>query len=256
VAPESYELDAALLARPGNDEIQLDLFLDYASNVALYPVFQETFRSKQAPLLAVWGNTDLFFLPAGAEAFRRDSPSTELRFYETGHFAVETHYPEIARAIRDFLDRKPTAQVRTAWEVTAQGLDGILMKTRQKRKPLPNGCPMDDAVFIYWPLERASSIAAWMSLLAIMRRELALLLRPSFSILAVAVLSKELQLRRSRFWILRSARLRTDSEKRPKVQRLGRSIESGNYSKEITDMSEADRYDVVVLGSGTGGNAR
>jgi pimeloyl-ACP methyl ester carboxylesterase len=112
VAPECYELDAALLARRGNDEIQLDLFLDYASNVALYPEFQEYFRRKQLPLLAVWGTTDPFFLPAGAEAFRRDNPSAELRFYETGHFALETHYPEIASAIRDFLDRKLTTQVR------------------------------------------------------------------------------------------------------------------------------------------------
>ena len=80
VAPESDELDAALLATPGNDEIQLDLFLDYTSNVALYPAFQEYFRSKKPPLLAAWGNTDPFFLPVGAEAFRRDNPSAELRF--------------------------------------------------------------------------------------------------------------------------------------------------------------------------------
>ena len=85
-----------------------------ASNAALYPAFQEYFRSEQPPLLAVWGNTDPFFLPAGAEAFRRDNPSAELRLYETGHFALETHYPEIASAIRDFLDRKLTAQVRAA----------------------------------------------------------------------------------------------------------------------------------------------
>ena len=112
MAPQSDELDAALLATPGNDEIQLDLFLDYASNVALYPGFQEYFRSKKPALLAAWGNTDPFFLPVGAEAFRRDNPSAELRFYETGHFALETHSPEIATAIRDFLDRKLTAQVR------------------------------------------------------------------------------------------------------------------------------------------------
>jgi hypothetical protein len=72
VAPESYTLDSALLARPGNDEIQLDLFLDYASNVALYPAFQEYFRTHRPPLLAVWGKNDPFFLPAGAEAFKRD----------------------------------------------------------------------------------------------------------------------------------------------------------------------------------------
>jgi len=106
VAPESYELDSALLARPGNDEIQLDLFLDYASNVALYPKFQEYFRIKQPSLLAVWGKNDPFFLPPGAEAFKRDNPNAEVHFYDTGHFALETHYQEIAGAIRDFLGRK------------------------------------------------------------------------------------------------------------------------------------------------------
>jgi pimeloyl-ACP methyl ester carboxylesterase len=105
VAPESYTLDSALLAREGNDEIQLDLFLDYASNVALYPRFQEYFRSKRPPLLAVWGKNDPFFLPAGAEAFKRDNPHAEVRFYDTGHFALETHHREIAGAIRDFLGR-------------------------------------------------------------------------------------------------------------------------------------------------------
>ncbi len=106
VAPEAYELDSALLARPGNDEIQLDLFLDYASNVALYPKFQEYFRTKQTPLLAVWGKNDPFFLPPGAEAFTRDNPKAEVRFYDTGHFALETHHREIAGAIRDFLSRQ------------------------------------------------------------------------------------------------------------------------------------------------------
>ena len=106
IAPEAYTLDSALLARPGNDEIQLDLFLDYASNVALYPKFQEYFRKKQPPLLAVWGKNDPFFLPPGAEAFKRDIPIAEVRFYETGHFALETHHQEIARTILDFLGRK------------------------------------------------------------------------------------------------------------------------------------------------------
>jgi pimeloyl-ACP methyl ester carboxylesterase len=106
VAPESYTLDSARLARPGNDEIQLDLFLDYASNVALYPKFQEYFRTKRPPLLAVWGKNDPFFLPPGAEAFKRDNPSAEVHFFETGHFALETHAREIANAIRDFLGRK------------------------------------------------------------------------------------------------------------------------------------------------------
>jgi pimeloyl-ACP methyl ester carboxylesterase len=106
VAPEAYTLDAALLGRPGNDEIQLDLFLDYASNVALYARFQEYFRQRRPPLLAVWGRNDPFFLPPGAEAFKRDIPDAVIRFYDTGHFALETHVQEIATAIRDFLGRK------------------------------------------------------------------------------------------------------------------------------------------------------
>jgi len=105
VAPESYTLDSALLARPGNDDIQLDLFLDYASNVALYPQFQAYFRAKQPPLLAVWGRNDPFFLPPGAEAFKRDDRNADVRFYDTGHFALETHAAEIAGDIREFLAR-------------------------------------------------------------------------------------------------------------------------------------------------------
>ncbi|HUE36388.1 MAG TPA: alpha/beta hydrolase [Candidatus Acidoferrum sp.] len=105
VAPEAYELDSALLARPGNDEIQLDLFLDYAGNVALYPKFQEYFRKKRPPLLAVWGQNDPFFLPPGAKAFSRDNPNAEIHFYDTGHFALETHASEIGTEIRSFLKR-------------------------------------------------------------------------------------------------------------------------------------------------------
>jgi pimeloyl-ACP methyl ester carboxylesterase len=103
VAPEAYELDGALLARPGNEEIQLDLFLDYASNVALYPKFQAYFRAHRPPLLAVWGKNDPFFLPQGAEAFRRDNPDAEVHLFDTGHFALETHSAEIARTILTFL---------------------------------------------------------------------------------------------------------------------------------------------------------
>ncbi len=117
VAPEAFELDSALLARPGIDEIQLDLFLDYASNVALYPKFQEYFRSKQPPLLVVWGKNDPFFLPSGAHAFKRDNPNAEVRFYDTGHFALETHAPEIASEIRDFLGRQLAG--RGAWPPAA-----------------------------------------------------------------------------------------------------------------------------------------
>ena len=114
VAPEAYELDSALLSRPGNDEIQLDLFLDYASNVALYPKFQEYFRTKRPPLLAVWGKNDPFFLPPGAEAFQRDNPKAEVHFYDTGHFALETHYQEIGDTIRNFLSRNLVAQNQAA----------------------------------------------------------------------------------------------------------------------------------------------
>ena len=105
VAPESYTMDSALLARPGNDEIQLDLFLDYASNVALYPKFQAYFRKEHPPLLAVWGRNDPFFLPPGAEAFKRDNPNAEVHFYDAGHFALETSGSEIAIEIRRFLAR-------------------------------------------------------------------------------------------------------------------------------------------------------
>jgi pimeloyl-ACP methyl ester carboxylesterase len=114
VAPEAYQLDSALLARTGNDEIQLDLFLDYASNVALYPKFQEYFRSKRPPLLAVWGKNDPFFLPPGADAFKRDNPNAEVHFYDTGHFALETHHREIGDTIREFLNRKLTTQASAA----------------------------------------------------------------------------------------------------------------------------------------------
>ena len=103
VPPESYTLDAALLERPGNKEIQLDLFLDYASNVALYPKFQEYFRKSKPPLLAIWGKNDPFFIPAGADAFRKDLPDAKVQFLDTGHFAIETHVVEIATAMKDFL---------------------------------------------------------------------------------------------------------------------------------------------------------
>jgi pimeloyl-ACP methyl ester carboxylesterase len=107
VAPESYTLDWALLERPGNKEIQLDLFLDYASNVKLYPKFQEYFRNSKPPLLAIWGKHDPFFIPAGAKAFRKDLPDAKVQFLDTGHFALETHVEEIAVAMRDFLQRLP-----------------------------------------------------------------------------------------------------------------------------------------------------
>jgi pimeloyl-ACP methyl ester carboxylesterase len=114
IAPEAYILDSALLGRPSNDEIQLDLFLDYASNVALYPKFQEYLRTKQPPLLAVWGKNDPFFLPPGAETFKRDNPNAEIHFYDTGHFALETHAQEIASTMRDFLARTLKQQASAA----------------------------------------------------------------------------------------------------------------------------------------------
>jgi pimeloyl-ACP methyl ester carboxylesterase len=103
VSPDGYSLDNFYLARPGADEVQLDLFGDYKSNIALYPTFQQYFKTHQPPLLAVWGKNDPFFLPAGAEAFKRDIPRATVRFFDTGHFALETHAGEIAAEIRKFL---------------------------------------------------------------------------------------------------------------------------------------------------------
>ena len=103
VSPDGYSLDSFYLARQGADELQLDLFGDYQNNVALYPTFQTYLRTHQPPLLAVWGKNDPFFLPAGAEAYKRDIPAAVVRFFDTGHFALETHAAEIAAAIRDFL---------------------------------------------------------------------------------------------------------------------------------------------------------
>ena len=104
VAPEGYTLDQALMDRPGNKDIQLDLFLDYASNVKLYPQFQEYFRTAKPPLLAIWGKNDPFFLPPGAEAFRKDIPNAKIEFLDTGHFAIETHAVEIAAAMKEFFE--------------------------------------------------------------------------------------------------------------------------------------------------------
>ena len=103
VSPDGYSLDNFSLARPGMAELQLDLFGDYKSNIALYPAFQQCFRNHKPPFLAVWGKNDPFFLPPGAEAFKRDIPDAVIRFFDTGHFALETHAAEIATAIREFL---------------------------------------------------------------------------------------------------------------------------------------------------------
>lgn len=103
VSPDGQNLDNFYLARPGSDEVQLDLFGDYKSNVALYPAFQAYFREHKPPFLAVWGKNDPFFIPPGAEAFKRDNPNAVVKFFDTGHFALETHAGEIADAIRAFL---------------------------------------------------------------------------------------------------------------------------------------------------------
>ena len=103
VSPDGRSLDDFYLARPGNDDIQLDLFLSYRKNVDAYPNFHDYFRTHRPPLLAVWGKNDPFFLPAGAEAFRRDLPDADVQFFDTGHFALETHAVEIGDAISKFL---------------------------------------------------------------------------------------------------------------------------------------------------------
>lgn len=103
VAPEAYQLDAALLARPGNQDIQLDLILDYANNLEQYPAFQQFFRDAQVPTLVIWGRNDPFFIPPGAEAFRRDNPDAVVKLLDTGHFALETHVDEIAAEMRTLL---------------------------------------------------------------------------------------------------------------------------------------------------------
>ncbi len=103
VAPEGYTLDAFMIERPGNMDIQLDLFLDYANNVKLYPSFQKYFRESKPPLLAIWGKNDPFFIPPGAQAFQIDNPNAAVQFLDTGHFALETHVNEIAQAMRKFL---------------------------------------------------------------------------------------------------------------------------------------------------------
>jgi pimeloyl-ACP methyl ester carboxylesterase len=107
IAPESYSLDQFFLDRNENVEIQLDLFKDYANNVARYPAFHKYFRESQVPLLAVWGDKDPFFLPPGAEAFKKDLPKAIVKFFDTGHFALETHVNEIGEEILKFLEKLP-----------------------------------------------------------------------------------------------------------------------------------------------------
>ena len=106
VSPDGRSLDDFYLARPGNADIQLDLMLDYQSNIEAYPSFHDYFRKHSPPFIALWGRNDPFFLPAGAEAFKRDLPQAEVRFFDTGHFALETHAAEIGAAMREFLPRR------------------------------------------------------------------------------------------------------------------------------------------------------
>lgn len=105
LSPDGYELDIAYMARRGAEEIQLDLIRDYRNNVVLYPDFHSYFRKYQPPLLATWGRHDPAFIPAGAEAYKRDLPDAEVHLLDTGHFALETHVDEIADLILDFLGR-------------------------------------------------------------------------------------------------------------------------------------------------------
>jgi pimeloyl-ACP methyl ester carboxylesterase len=105
IAPEAYYLDAALLDRPGIKEIQLDLFLDYASNLKLYPQFQAYFRDFKPPTLAIWGEHDPFFIPPGAQAYQRDNPDAVVKMLDTGHFALETHVDEIAVEILRLMEK-------------------------------------------------------------------------------------------------------------------------------------------------------
>jgi pimeloyl-ACP methyl ester carboxylesterase len=104
IAPESYTLDTALIGRPGNMEIQLDLHLDYRNNIPVYPKFHEYFRQYKPPLMAIWGKNDPFFIPAGAEAYKKDLPSASIRFVDSGHFALETHVDEIAEGMRELFE--------------------------------------------------------------------------------------------------------------------------------------------------------
>lgn len=103
VAPEAYMLDQFLMDRPDNVELQLDLFKDYSKNVAMYPTFHAYFKKYQPPFLAVWGDKDPFFIPPGAKAFKNDLPNAIVKFFDTGHFALETHVQEIGAEILNFL---------------------------------------------------------------------------------------------------------------------------------------------------------
>ncbi len=105
VSPDAWTVDQALLDRPGNPDIQLDLFYDYRTNIPLYPQWQAYFRERKPPMLIVWGKNDEIFVAAGAAPYKRDLPNAEIHMFDTGHFALETNGPEIAKLIREFLGR-------------------------------------------------------------------------------------------------------------------------------------------------------
>ena len=131
VSPDGLSLDNYYIARPGAHEIQLDLFLDYASNVALYPAFQAYFRTRKPPLLAVWGRHDPYFVPAGAEGFKRDIPDAQVELLDTGHFALETHSAEIAAIIREFVERRLGA----TWGESARRVPPNSLKSTNEESP-------------------------------------------------------------------------------------------------------------------------
>lgn len=126
VSPDGYTLDIAYMARPGAQEIQLDLILDYASNLALYPAFQAYFRAHRPPLLAIWGRHDPHFLPAGARAYQRDLPQAEIVLLEAGHFALETHAAEIGNSMRRFLAAHGVGQSRRSDSDAASGTQPVV----------------------------------------------------------------------------------------------------------------------------------
>jgi pimeloyl-ACP methyl ester carboxylesterase/uncharacterized protein (DUF302 family) len=131
IAPEGYTLDAALLGRPGNVEIQLDLFLDYRNNVKLYPAFQNYFRTWQPRLLAIWGKHDPYFIPQGAEGFKKDIPNAIVQFLDTGHFALETHVDEVSEAVRQFLGGAGLAAAEGIKEIqSSHSVDEIVEKLK------------------------------------------------------------------------------------------------------------------------------
>lgn len=126
----------SVLARPGAEDIQLDLILDYRSNVKLYPSFQSYFREHRPPLLAVWGRHDPAFVPAGAYAYQRDLPDAHIHLLDTGHFALETHEEEIATLIRAFFHSEPVGRSESSLQTLERSDDSDLRHIRTKKMPV------------------------------------------------------------------------------------------------------------------------